>query len=194
MKKIILVFTLCTVTLFAFAQDEEEPKPEKEKGFQKEKLFVGGNFGVSFGSYTFINISPLIGYRFTDHFAAGVGLNLQYVSEKLEDNGDTYYKTEQGVTGLSVFGRVYPIRQFMLQVQPEVNYIFGKEKYYLPPNPGEYNLDSEIVPSVLLGGGLVLPAGGRGALIISVFYDILQRDNSPYSNNAIVNFSYNVGF
>jgi hypothetical protein len=136
-----------------------------------------------------------MGYRFTDHFAAGVGLNLQYISEKLKDyNGDTYYKAEQGVTGLSVFGRVYPIRQIMLQVQPEMNYIFGKEKYYLQPNPGEYNLDSEIVPTLLLGGGLVLPAGGRGAMIVSVFYDILERDNSPYGSNAFVSFSYNVGF
>jgi hypothetical protein len=193
LKKAVLVFTLCISTFFVFGQDEE---PEKEKGFQKEKLFVGGNFGVSFGSYTFINISPQIGYRFTDHFAAGVGLNLQYVSDKLEDyNGDTYYKTEQGVTGLSVFGRVYPIRQFMLQVQPEVNYVFGKEKYfqtsYQPAQ--EYNLNAEIVPSLLLGGGLVLPSGSRGAFIISVFYDILQDPGSPYGKRAIVNFTFNIG-
>ena len=184
------MFLLCAATLFVFAQDEEE-KPEKEKGFQKEKLFVGGNFGLTFGNFTLINVSPQIGYRFTDHFAAGVGLNLQYVSQKLKDfNGDTYYKASRGVTGLNVFGRVYPIRQFMLQVQPEVNYVFGKEIYY---NPREkFNLDAMIVPSLLLGGGLVIPSG-RGAFITSVFYDVLQDPNSPYGKRLIVNFTFNVG-
>ena len=191
-KKTVFLFVLSASTLFVFAQDGEEEKPEKEKGFQKEKLFVGGNFGLSFGSYTFVNISPQLGYHFTDRLAAGVGLNLQYINDKQKDyNGDTYYKAEQGVVGLSVFGRVYPIRQIMLQVQPELNYIFGKENYYQPPQ--EYNLDAQIVPTLLLGGGLVLPAGGRGGLIISVFYDILQRDNGPYGKNAFVSFSYNMG-
>ena len=184
------MFLLCAATLFVFAQDEEE-KPEKEKGFQKEKLFVGGNFGLTFGNFTLINVSPQIGYRFTDHFAAGVGLNLQYVSQKLKDfNGDTYYKASRGVTGLNVFGRVYPIRQFMLQVQPEVNYVFGKEIYYTPRE--KFNLDAMIVPSLLLGGGLVIPSG-RGAFITSVFYDVLQDPNSPYGKRLIVNFTFNVG-
>lgn len=177
-----------------WAQDEEE-KVEKEKGFQKEKLFVGGNFGLTFGNYTLINVSPQIGYRFTNFFAAGVGINMQYVSLKRKDNnGDPYYKTSQGVAGLNIFGRVYPIKQFMLQVQPEMNYVFGKEKYFQTSYQNEqvYNLNTEIVPSILLGGGLVIPSG-RGAFITSVFYDVLQDANSPYGNRPIVNFTFNVG-
>jgi hypothetical protein len=190
-KKAILFVALCAITIFAFAQDEE-PDEKKEKGFQKEKLFVGGNFGLTFGNYTLINVSPQIGYRFTDFFAAGVGLNLQYVSVKQKDfNGNTFYKTSRGVAGLNVFGRMYPIRQFMIQVQPEVNYVFGKEIYYDNPRQ-EFNLDAQIVPSLLLGGGLVIPSG-RGAFITSVFYDVLQDPSSPYGKRLIVNFTYNIG-
>jgi hypothetical protein len=192
MKKALLMFLLCTSILFVFAQDEEE-KPEKEKGFQKEKLFVGGNFGLTFGNYTLINVSPQIGYRFTDHVAAGVGLNLQYISIKEKyTNGDTYRKSTQGVTGLNVFGRLYPINQFMIQVQPEINYVFGKEVYYDTNPRQEFELDAQIVPSLLLGGGLVIPSG-RGAFITSVFYDVLQDPNSPYGKRLIVNFTFNVG-
>ena len=36
------------------------------KGFDKSKLFVGGNLGLAFGTYTIINVSPLVGYHFTD--------------------------------------------------------------------------------------------------------------------------------
>jgi hypothetical protein len=192
-KKTILFVALSAITMFAFAQDEE-PDEKKEKGFQKEKLFVGGNFGLTFGNYTLINVSPQIGYRFTNFFAAGVGINLQYVSWKDEySNGDNS-KTSQTVTGLNIFGRIYPIKNFMIQVQPEENYLFGKQKYYQASTQTTFknNTDAKIVPSLLLGGGLVIPSG-RGAFITSVFYDVLQKDNSPYGNRPIVNFTYNIG-
>jgi hypothetical protein len=192
MKKSLLFLLLFFAAMCSWAQDDAE-KEEEKKGFQKDRLFIGGNFGLTFGSYTFINISPQIGYRFNRYLAAGTGLNFQYVSLKEKySNGDLYRKTSQGVTGLNVFGRVYPINQFMLQVQPEVNYVFGKEKFY-DTNPEQtYNLDAKIVPSLLLGGGLVLPSG-RGSFIASVFYDVLQNESSPYSNKPIVNFTYNIG-
>jgi len=189
----ILIVAFCTSTLFSFAQEQGEEKEEKVKGFQKEKLFVGGNFGLTFGSYTLISISPQIGYRFTDFVAAGVGLNLQYVQIKEKyTNGELYWKSTQGVTGLNVFGRLYPLRQFMIQVQPEMNYIFGNEIYYDTNPEQEYKLDAQIVPSLLVGGGLVIPSG-RGALITSVFYDVLQDPASPYGKRAIVNFTFNIG-
>jgi hypothetical protein len=179
--------------MIGFAQDEKEENSEKQKGFQKEKLFVGGNFGLTFGSYTLINVSPQVGYRFSDLFAAGMGINLQFISIKDKySNGDLYSKTSQGVTGLNVFGRLYPIRQFMIQVQPEANYVFGKQIFYDTNPRQEYKLDAQIVPSLLLGGGLVIPSG-RGAFITSVFYDVLQDTNSPYGNRPIVNFTYNIG-
>ncbi len=171
----------------ALAQDEE-PK----KGFDKEKLFIGGNFGLSFGDFSNINISPQLGYRFNQYLAAGMGINMQMVSIKERfTNGELYKKTSQGVAGLNAFGRIYPFQQLMLQVQPELNYIWGKQKYFLPNVP-DIKMDTKIVPSLLLGGGAVFPAG-RGSFITSVFYDVLNNVNSPYGNRPIVNFGFNVG-
>lgn len=189
MKKLLLIPSLLLISLCLFAQAEDE-KPEKAKGFQKENLFVGGNFGLTFGDYTLINISPQVGYRFSKLFAAGVGLNAQYVSFKERNfSGDPYRKVSQNVTGLNVFARLYPLEQFFIQAQPEANYIFGKQIFYGPPKQ-EYKLDAMIVPSLLLGGGAALPAG-NGAFIISVSYDVLQHKNSPYGKRPIYNFGYN---
>jgi hypothetical protein len=188
MKKVWLCLVILFAAHLAMAQDDV---PEG-KGFQKEKLFAGGNFGLTFGDYTLINISPQIGYRFNRFLAAGVGINGQYVSIKQRDYyGNTISKVAQGVAGLNVFGRFYPFQQFMLQVQPEGNYIFGKQTYYQPRE--EFKIDAQIVPSLLMGGGLVLPAG-RGAMIVSVMYDVLQRPYSPYGKQPIYNFGYNIGF
>lgn len=192
MKKgfVILLLLLATTSLWAQQEENEELK----KGFQKEKLFIGGNFGLTFGDYTLINISPQLGYRFTELFAAGIGLNGQYISIKERMyNGDLYSKFSRGVVGLNVFGRLYPIPQIMLQAQPEMNYVFGKDKYYDRNPPQVFKSDASIVPSLLLGGGGVIPSG-RGALIISVFYDVLQNKDSPYGRRPIYNFGYNIGF
>ncbi len=80
MKKYLLLITLlATAFLNANAQEEDEPDPP-QKGFDKSKLFFGGNFGLSFGNSTFINVSPQVGYRFNQYLAAGAGVNFNYSS------------------------------------------------------------------------------------------------------------------
>jgi hypothetical protein len=191
MKKLLL-FVIFVTAIGTFAHAQDENTNEKKKGFDKSKLFVGGNFGMTFGDYTLINVSPQIGYRFNQYFAAGTGINFQYVSLKERDyyTGQPVDRISQGVIGLNIFGRVYPFRQLMLQAQPELNYVFGKIKFY--DGTPSTNIDASIVPSLLMGGGIVFPAG-NGGFIISVLYDVLQKPNSPYSDKPFFNFGYNFG-
>jgi len=188
MKWIVLVLGLVACSVVAHAQSGAE---EEKKGFSREKLFIGGNFGLSFGDYTLINVSPQLGYRFNRFVAAGFGVNGQYASIKERDiYGNSFRRVSQGVAGLNVFGRVYPIQNVMLQLQPELNYIFGKQKFFNPPQ--EFKIDAEIIPSLLAGGGVVLPSG-RSAFIVGVFYDVLQKENAPYGKQPFITFGYNIG-
>jgi len=190
---LILVCCLC-ITVVVKAQQEEEGE---KKGFDKSKLFVGGNFGMSFGDYTFINISPQVGYRFTNRFAAGVGINGQYTEIKSRINGTTIFKQSYGVAGMNVFGRFYPIRQVFVQAQPELNYVWGKTKDYRSGE--EYTLNSKILPSLLIAGGGAIPMGRAGAFIIMVQYDVLHKDptnynpGTPYGDRIFYSFGFNVG-
>lgn len=163
-----------------------------KKGFQKEKVFYGGNIGLSFGSITYINLSPLIGYRFSDLFAAGVQINGMYQSARYKNfNNRTIKKVRYGLVGLGVFGRIYPIPQLFLQVQPEMNYTMGKVKYYDPPSESKYH---KLVPSFLVGGGYSQSIGRNSAFVIMILYDILQGDNSPYGSKPIFRAGVNLGF
>lgn len=194
MKKLIILFAAIICSQYLSAQ-EKEPEEEGPKGFDKSKLFFGGNFGLSFSSYySLINISPQIGYRFSRYFAAGGGPNFIYTSQKYVDfSGNDLYRDNLGYAGLNVFGRVYPIEQILIQLQPELNYNWGKRKYYTNGTP-DYKLDGKIIPSLLAGAGGAIPAGGNGAFIIMVQYDLLQQDRSPYGNRAFFSFGYNIGF
>ena len=190
MKKTFIFYFLISMCLPYIAVSQEEA--EKTGGFDKSKLFFGGNFGLSFGEYTLINISPQVGYRFNRTFAAGTGINFQYVSSKTRfTNSTNDYKENFGVGGLNIFGRIYPIEYILLQMQPEINYTWGKRKYY-NGFPDE-RLEGKLVPSLLGGAGAAIPMG-RGAFLVMVQYDILQNGRSPYGERVFYNFGYNFGF
>ncbi len=184
MKKTIITSLFVFAAVCAFSQDENGEAKEK-------KFFAGGGFGLSLGRYTLISLNPQVGYRFNRFLGAGLGMNLVYTSQKERYNGADYSKTTQGITGLNTFVRFYPIQRFMVQVQPEANYIFGNVRYYNPPE--KYKLDAEIIPSILVGGGLVTPTE-KGAMLFTVLYDVLQNPNSPYGNRPVVNVGYNINF
>jgi hypothetical protein len=187
MKKAFLIL-LCSVIVGGMANAQDE---SATKGFDKSRLFIGGNLGLSFGSYTVINVSPQVGYHFSDVFAAGAGINYIYYNYKYyATDGSIYEKDTYSYVGMNIFGRVYPIRQFFIQAQPEVNYVWGNQyNYGYAP---DYTLPGQFVPSLLLGGGAAIPAG-RGAVTISVLYDVLQNTLSPYYHQAVFAFGFNIG-
>ena len=179
LRKLIFSLVLATVALTVQAQEEEETE---EKGFKKENLFFGGNFGLSFGSYTLINVSPQVGYRFSRYVAAGAGVNFIYSSTKFFG-----YRENYGVAGLNIFGRVYPIEQAFIQLQPEANYTWGRQKF---DNDTEFKLEGKIVPSLLAGAGVAIPVG-RGAMLVMIQYDVLQQPRSQYGSKAFVSIGFN---
>ena len=193
MKKIFLFFIL-SIAIVSISSAQNAPDNAESKGFDKSKLFVGGTFGLGFSSYsTAINISPQVGYRFSSLFAAGVGINYAYYNYKYTYaySNEVYQRDIYSYAGLNIFGRIYPIPQFFIHVQPEVNYIWGKTKIYNPDQ--EFKVPTQFVPSLLLGGGAAFPAG-KGAFTISVLYDVLQNSLSPYYRQPVYALGFSVGF
>ncbi len=150
MRNFFLVLLMGYTSLGGFAQ-----KLPAQNGFHKENFMIGGIGGFSFGKYSIINISPELGFRINHFIEAGLGLNGQYIYLKERDNGQLYRKIQQGGLGVNFFTRVYPIGPVMLQIQPEVNYIFGKQIFYQPFRQA-FRLDAILVPSLLVGGGVAI--------------------------------------
>jgi hypothetical protein len=183
MKKIFaLLLVSASLLQYTMAQGSETTG-----GFDKSKLFFGGNLGLAFGYATSINVAPLVGYRFSEMFAAGVGLNYSYYNY---DDGYTNFK--QTYAGMSIFGRVFPIQQFFIQVQPELNYMWGSQTLIGNQNYPAVKVN-QFVPSLLLGGGAAIPTGPNGAITFSIMYDVLQNNYSPYYHQAVYGVGYAVG-
>lgn len=194
---------MAALTTFSFltvsAQYREEEDSAGKKGFDRSRLFIGGNFGLSFGDYTFVNVSPQVGYRFSNLFAAGIGINGQFSQVRYRDyNNDTYARSSYGVAGMNIFGRLYPIQQAFLQVQPEMNYIWGSIKNYNPDTKN--SLNGKILPSLLVGAGGILPMGNVGGLMVMVQYDLLNKTgysntepSTPYGSRPFISVGFNFG-
>lgn len=192
MQKSLLALCLLLCTSLALQAQEDVPG-KRGGGFDRDRLFFGGNFGMGFGNRaTQINVSPQIGYRFNQYLAAGAGINFLYSSYKYYAGGGGEYRENFTVAGLNIFGRVYPIEYIFLQLQPELNYTWGKRKYYFNDLPDD-KLDGKVVPSLLGGVGAAIPAGS-GAFTVMVQYDLLDQERSPYGSRAFISFGYNIGF
>ena len=167
----------------------EAPK----KGFDPERLVIGGNIGASFGDYTFVNISPQVGYMFNQYVTAGAGINYVYQSVKYYQNGmENYaYKDNYSYVGMNLFTRIFPVRFLFVSAQPELNYGWGKVKfnddYY--PDP-DIKIDGKFIPSFLVGAGAVLSPNGKGGMFLSIQYDLIQNNNSPYGKNPYLNIGF----
>jgi hypothetical protein len=180
----ILLACFVLASLATNAQEESEQKG----GLDPSRLFFGGNFGATFGNFTFINVSPQVGYRVSPIFSAGTGINFIYQGNKV-DYGSYVEKSNYAYVGLNVFGRVNPFKFIILNAQPELNYVWGNIK--AEPGNFEVKQPGKFVPSVLLGGGAMIPAGKKSSLVMMLQYDIIQDKLSPYGNSAFFTFGFN---
>jgi hypothetical protein len=192
MKRLLLCLLLLGGIQLAHAQYYKTDTTSR-RGFDPARMMIGGSLGLVFGDYTNINVSPLIGYRFSDMFAAGININAQYASEKEEYGGRTAYRYQYTVFGGGVWGRFYPLEMLFLHAQPEYNHVSEKYTDYTV-DPKVTSKSSYGVSSLLLGGGYSQPLGsGYSAFYIMVLYDVLQNVRSPYQNRPQITMGFNVG-
>jgi hypothetical protein len=172
---------------------EEADTTEPKKGFDPNRLVIGGSLGASFGDYTFVNLSPQVGYMFNQYITAGAGINYVFQSVKTYQAGTSnyIYKENYSYVGMNLFARVFPIRFLFISAQPELNYGWGKVKfndeYFQDP---DIKQDGKFIPSFLVGAGAVLSPNGKGGMFISLQYDLIQDDRSPYGTKPYLSIGF----
>lgn len=198
-----LYHLLLIVSLFlgfnsAMAQgqtDDDEDKEEKVRyGDGKtftERLYFGGGLGLGFGNTTFVNISPLVGYRITEKFSAGIRAKYQYYKYKQDfrgTNGGIYTSSFQSnIYGGGVFSRFFVTDNIFLHGEFEDLSVQFSDQFG--------NKSRQWVPSAFVGGGYAYPIGGRAIFSITALYNVLYDERkSPYSSpldiQAGVSLSY----
>ncbi len=180
----ILLFIYSFVTISAFAQtDSINGRPAKEHRPLKDRFYFGGNLGLQFGNQTYIDISPLVGYKITEKFSAGLGITYIYYKQRFPNYPQYNYETS--IYGGRVFSRYYIIENLFAHTEIEMlnMEVFDVIKY-------EYKRKNILSPFV--GAGYVQRFGQSSGIYIMLLYNLNDTPDSPYSN-PVIRIGVNLG-
>lgn len=171
--------------------DRPLSKPDQRPPL-RERLFFGGYFGLQFGDYTNIEISPTIGVWVLPRVAIAAGPSFQYYA--------TPY-IETTIYGLTSYVQLMLLRDLnnILPVGIHLG-IYGQAEYEgqsldnsyvsyisgLPDSEGRMYSDA-----FLLGAGISQPLGGRASINLSFLWALNQPEYYVYDSPEIrVSFQF----
>ena len=140
----------------------------------QDRLFFGGNLGLSFGSLTYINVSPTVGVRLTEKVGVGAGPVYSYFEDRTDRRN--VYRTE-------IFGgRLFSQYQAMENVV-----VYGEYELINMEVPDLLfkNLVRENISSLFIGGGYLHRIGMRSAVSLMVLFNVIESDYVIYENPVI---------
>ncbi len=186
----LLCVLLCSLII---AQD-------KKNGRISDRIFFGGDFWLSIGTNTYIDVAPLVGYRITPRFSAGMGPIYIFQRDRLSYldtiiNNIAYYRT-YNIKYNTYGGRLFitydiiqeldkylPINIGTILLHCE-NEVISIEKIYRDPYTFRYHLTGNRlwIDNLLIGGGLRQPVGRRASINLLILWDVTENKYSPHSN------------
>lgn len=212
-RTLLLLLVLLTTGPALWAQDvyTSSGKPvnrarqaQKKTGFDPDRMIYGGGIALGFGggggySAFQIGASPIVGYRITDNFMAGVGLGYQYQSVKdffVSPTGQRYPLRQHFVTP-NVWTRFGLFESVFLQGEFEYNFLNYNNLAFDATGNVINKRTTVSGPALLLGGGLRQRISDRSSILISVLYNVLQSSSfNPYyyNNNLIFRTGISIGY
>lgn len=189
---VFLLGVVCLSMILSFASTNASAQvrvrdSSKTRGVSSSKFFFGGSIGFTFGSYTYVNISPVVGYRFTPRWTVGVGGTFQYY----KTNSSLFNNTESIVYGGSGFVRymiVQDIGKLIPMVKTDGGFYLHTEYEALSLETSVFDQDNELsgkrywARSVLVGGGFRQQVGRRAYLFLELLWNLTYDSQLPYNN------------
>ena len=193
MKYFIWVLLIFVGISYASAQDVYtssgktgyHKKTKKKKGYDPDKLIIGGEPTINFGGgYANVGISAILGYRITNHLSAGIGVGYLYSQiPEYVDPVDPYKVSyiRENIIYPNLWARYFVYRNWFVSSAYEYDIISARGPGY--DHYGNFTtIQLNVTNScVFLGTGIRMPLGGRVYLYAELLYDILQGTNSPYA-------------
>jgi hypothetical protein len=194
-KRKLIVLACCAVFVF--------PVSAQQNHSFGDRLFFGGSFGLTAGSYTDIEISPLIGYYITSRWAAGIGFTYEYYNNKyhwqvydpLKGRYD-FERYETHIWGGRLFTNYVIVDNvndwiplgFNFRIFAHVEYeVLSYEKgFFVHDKPGR-----ELQNSILVGGGLRFPMGKRSSMNLTILWNLNSKLTDFYGSGPILRMGFN---
>src|SRR5690606_15938281 len=190
------------------AQAKKKTKSGNGKGFDFSRIVFGGGLGLGFGSQTSsFSISPIVGYRFLDNLAAGVGLGYQYYRYKdyfqIPDAHGyiNLYDLKSSITAPSIWVRYVAFEKLLVHAEFEYNFMRYQNYRFASNGSGHIESYKEKynVPAMPIGIGLRQAISENASFYFILMYDLYNqidpsRQISVYGTSIFPRIGFNVGF
>jgi hypothetical protein len=186
--RIISIFVLLCFSLPILSQDKKPEKKEEPKKSKKwDKFILGGNIGLQFGTVTYIDISPILGYYATPRLITGLGLTYQYYNDSYYSGYSTH------IFGGRTFVNYAVVEHLGRNLKMKTDITIFVHTEYEALNIGRDFTEAKNADAtkrfwlngILLGGGIRKPIGKRSSFNFTVLYNILADSRTPYTNPII---------
>ncbi|GAB4208601.1 MAG: hypothetical protein Fur0023_20310 [Bacteroidia bacterium] len=176
---ILLCLFYCDNSLFAqndstYFSVPQNKKQDKKNSFNwSDKITLGGNFAFFTSTrYTFIDISPIIGYRISNMILIGAGPVYNYYSQYLYNSRYTF-----DIYGFRTLGRIYLLESLFFQTGWD---ILNRSIYTIQNNT--LQKERMWVQNIWIGGGIRYMIAPNAYMFTSILYNLNQNNYSPYPN------------
>lgn len=186
---LLLTFLVLSTISFAQTAEIEENKSNDNSESILKKLVLGGNIGAGYANGWNINLSPTVGYKFTNTTIGGVGITYNYA-----DFNNPYYnnRTTYNTTG----GRIFAQQLLFQNLYAHAEYEYLSYEVKVRTDDGRIvNQFEATAPGLLLGGGYSSSFGNGLGFTTEVLYNVLYRSGiSPYASPLVFRGGLMYGF
>ncbi len=142
----------------------------------RERVFVGGFVGLSFGTFTLVSIHGHGGFRLTNRLSAGIGANYQYANDSFM--GGESYSTH--TYGFGAFARFSLVSDLFLHGELERLNVESRVPFVLDPRPPRTTENNP-----LLGLGYGLRISEKARLNVLLLYNFNNQSQVYFDNPFI---------
>ena len=187
MKKTFAVCFILIALNMAHGNDLYLKKePVDNSDIKPKKVFAGGDLGMTFGEFTELRISPMIGYNFSKEVLGGVRFDFRLSWDKVvnQNTGSETTENENSIGGTA----------FLMYTPLKNIYLNGEYSYQVYKNPTSQNPDDTYnVPFIFLGLGYIESISQNAFINAGIKVDVLNHTDSPFENFTPF-FDVGIGF
>jgi len=156
----------------------------------RERLYVGGNFGLQFGTFTYVEISPIIGLWVMPRLSVAAGPTFKYYKDAYSDSDVWGGKAYTRFVVINDLSNVIPVGLgTSIYLHGEFEILSFKSDYLGVSNGSERtNIDTG-----LAGAGFSQPVGGRGRINFAILWVVYDSGYQIY-NNPEYRLEFTFGF
>jgi len=175
---ITLLVILC-ISLIA-VQEISAQRRNSEAPPIRERLFFGGSFGLQLGTFTNIEVSPIVGFWVLPRLAVALGPDYSFYKDPFDKTSIYGARGYTQIVLVKDFNSIIPLGiNLGLFLHLEDEFLSLESEFWkLPP----YDSERFTVNTFLAGGGISQPVGRRGSINMMVLWALNESVYDIYGS------------